>query len=150
MFEISASGPKKRIIKANDIAINSFFDFDKSIVPHGGTEASIFVSKTKKGFGRIKMYQDLNDDGIISKKELIYKGKCTDPSSGDELLNFTGDVKFIKTMHNCEWVSAKYPDQLIACTLEYIPTLYQLTLVNESGDKYKFEAMGDFAPPEPF
>ena len=100
--------------------------------------------------GRIKMYQDLNDDGIISKKELIYKGKCTHPSSGDDLLNFTGDVKLIKTMHNCEWVSAKYPDEPIVCTLEYIPTLYQLTLVNESGGKYKFEAMGDFAPPEPF
>lgn len=150
MFEISASGLKKRIIKANNIAINSFFDFDKSIVPHGGTEASMFISKNKKGFARVKIYQDLNNDGIIARKEMIYKGKCTDPSSGDELLNFIGDVKLIKTMHNCEWVSAKHPDEPITCTREFIPTLYKLMLVNESHDQFMFEEMGAYAPPDIF
>ena len=150
MFEISASGLKKRIIKANNIAINSLFDFDKSIVPYGGTEANIFIFKNKKGFARVKIYQDLNNDGIIARKEMIYKGKCTDPSSGDELMNFTGDVKLIKTMHNCEWVRAKHPDESIICTREFIPTLYRLTLVNKSDDKYIFEAMGDFVPPNIF
>ena len=46
------------------------------------------MSKTKNGFARVELYQDLNNDGIVKSSEKIYKGKSTNPDSGDELLNF--------------------------------------------------------------
>ena len=109
---IAGTGTKIRKIKADDAAINSYFEFNKSINPHGDTAASIFVSKTKKGFALVELYQDLNNDGIIKTKERIYKGKCRDPQPGDELLNFFGDIKLIKTMHKIDWLAQKIPDKL--------------------------------------
>ena len=55
----SGTGPKHRVIKATDVAIHSSFDFNKSINPRGGKEASLFVAKTKGDFGLIKLFQDL-------------------------------------------------------------------------------------------
>ena len=148
-FEKGGSGEKKRKIKAKDISINSFFEFNKSITPHGGTEASMFVSLSKKGLAQIKLYQDLNDDGIVSKNELIYKGKSSRMLYRDELLNFTGDIKLTKSMHQCEWITAKYPDEIIMCTAEYIPTIYDVVLTSSNGKRFVMEGMGDFAW-EPF
>ena len=141
---IVGTGPKFRIIKASDVSINSSFEFNKSITPHGGTESSIFVSKTKKGFARVKLYQDLNDDGVISRKEIIYKGKCHDPYSGNELLNFNGNLKLSKTMHMCEWLGSKNPSKIVGCTRELIPTVYSLTLTDESGEIFDFDSIGQF------
>ena len=138
------TGPKQRVIKANDVAINSSFAFNKSINPRGGKNASIFVSKTKRGFGLVQLYQDLNDDGIVSRKELIYRGKSLNRGIGDELLNFTGDIKLIKTMHRCDWISLKNPGLNILCTREFIPTTYELTLSDTSGENYQFDALGKF------
>ena len=144
---IVGTGTKIRKIKADDAAINSYFEFNKSINPHGDTAASIFVSKTKKGFALVELYQDLNNDGIIKTKERIYKGKCRDPQSGDELLNFFGDIKLFKTMHKCDWLAQKIPVKLVACTMEFIPTSYDLTLKDKSGNVYDFEALGPCKTP---
>ena len=139
-----ASGPKTRTIKADDVAINSDFEFNKSINPYGGPKASIVVSKTKKGYARVELYQDLNNDGIIKRNERIYKGKCLDRQSGDELLNFYGVIKLSKTMHKCNWLAQKNSDKLVGCTMEFIPTSYALSLKDEGGDVYDFQALGPY------
>lgn len=48
-------------------------------------------------------------------------------------------------MHRCEWITAKYPDELIYCTEEYIPTTYYCLLVDKHGARYKFDGIGNFA-----
>ena len=85
---ISGTGSKKRTIKASDIAINSPFSFNKSINPRGGSLSSIFISRTKNDLGMVKLYQDLNDDGLITRKEMIYKGKTGSQINDEKLLNF--------------------------------------------------------------
>lgn len=147
---ISGTGSKKRTIKASDIAINSPFSFNKSINPRGGSLSSIFISRTKNDLGMVKLYQDLNDDGLITRKEMIYKGKTRNQINDDKLLNFFGDIKLSKTMHKCDWLLLKNSNANIACTREFIPTVYDLTLVAESGDNYSLEAVGRFASPELF
>jgi len=147
---ISGTGSKKRTIKASDIAINSPFSFNKSINPRGGSLSSIFISRTKNDLGMVKLYQDLNDDGLITRKEMIYKGKTGSQINDDKLLNFFGDIKLSKTMHKCDWLLLKNSNANIACTREFIPTVYDLTLVAESGDNYSLEAVGRFASPELF
>ena len=146
----SGTGPKHRVIKATDVAIHSSFDFNKSINPRGGKEASLFVAKTKGDFGLIKLFQDLNNDGIVSRKELIYRGKSRIRGIGDELLNFTGNIKLVKTMHRCDWMLLKNPDSSFMCTLEFIPTTYELTLQNTTGESYQFDALGKFKSPVPW
>ena len=147
---ISGTGSKKRTIKASDIAINSPFSFNKSINPRGGSLSSIFISRTKNDLGMVKLYQDPNDDGLITRKEMIYKGKTGSQINDDKLLNFFGDIKLSKTMHKCDWLLLKNSNANIACTREFIPTVYDLTLVAESGDNYSLEAVGRFASPELF
>ena len=147
---ISGTGSKKRTIKASDITINSPFSFNKSINPRGGSLSSIFISRTKNDLGMVKLYQDLNDDGLITRKEMIYKGKTGSQINDDKLLNFFGDIKLSKTMHKCDWLLLKNSNANIACTREFIPTVYDLTLVAESGDNYSLEAVGRFASPELF
>ena len=60
-------------------------DFDKSLDPTGGTMGLISYKEGRRST-RIKLYQDKNDDGKFSRKELIYKGK-TSEASYDELSN---------------------------------------------------------------
>ena len=140
----AGTGSKRRSIKGNNIAMNSSFEFNRSINPRGGTDSSMFASKTRKGYGVIKIHQDLNDDGILSRKELIYKGKSRDQFAGDTLLNFNGDVQLTKTMHRCHWLYLKNPTAEIACTLEFIPTVYELRLADSNGELFTFDAMGEF------
>ena len=45
----------------------------------------------------------------------------------------------------CEWVTAKFPDELIACTMEYIPTTYNCVLKDYEGEQFNFDGIGDFA-----
>ena len=148
MLEKSATGVKKRKIKANVVSINAFFDFNKSITPRGGTLSSLFASKTKKGFARVQIGQDLNDDGIVTRDELIYKGKSSRMLYRDELLNFSGDIKLTKSMHKCEWVSAKFPDEPILCSAEFIPTIYDVVMTSVSGKRFVMEGLGKFATPD--
>lgn len=144
---IIATGSKKRTIKALDVSINSPFEFNKAITPHGGPKGSVFVSTTKKGYAIIEVFQDLNKDNVIKRKERIYKGKCLDRDSGDELQNFYGDVKLKKTMHNCSWQIEKNPEKVEGCTMELIPTVYSLTLKDESNKIYYFESLGSYKTP---
>ena len=142
-----ATGAKKRTIKASDVSINSPFLFNKSITPHGGTKGSVFISTTKKGYAIVELFQDLNKDGVIKRKERIYKGKCLDRDSADELQNFYGDIKLKKTMHNCSWQTEKNPDKVGACTMELIPTVYSLTLQDESNKIFDFQSLGSYKSP---
>ena len=140
----AGTGAKRRTIKARDVAINAPFAFNKSINPNGGVASSLSISKTKKGLRVIKIAQDLNDDGLISSKEIIYKGRSRDPFASDALLNFDGEIKLTKTMHRCDWLLLKHPNAKIACTLEFIPTVYDLQLADENGEMYRFDAVGEF------
>lgn len=143
---VAGTGPKRRRIKVNDISINSSFEFNKSINPHGGTQGSMFVSAAKNSKDAVaKIYQDLNNDGIISRKELIYKGKAYAPKKIDELLNFNGDIILSKTMHKCEWLTAKHPDKELICTEEFIPTIYDAKFTSNSGTKFEVFGVGKFA-----
>ena len=138
------TGAKRRTIKARDVAINAPFAFNKSINPNGGVSSILSISKTKTGLRVIKIAQDLNDDGLISSKEMIYKGRSRAPFAGDALLNFDGEIKLTKTMHRCDWLLLKHPNAEIACTLEFIPTVYDLQLADENGVMYQFDAVGEF------
>ena len=51
-------------------------------------------------------------------------------------------------MHNATGYSLRIPTSILP--VEFIPTVYDLTLVAESGDNYSLEAVGRFASPELF
>ena len=140
-----ATGSKTRSIKSTSARVNNLFEFNKSIVPHGGRASSLKLRQRKNGSHVIKLFQDVNNDGRVSKNELIYKGLSRVKLEGDDLTNFKGNVRLKKSMHRCEWVSAKYPKELIACTREFIPTTYSCLLIDDSGARFKFDAMGAFA-----
>ena len=78
---------------------------------------------------------------------MIFKGKSKRIYEKDELINFSGSARLKKTMHRCEWISSKYPDEMLACTKEYIPTIYDLTLVSSDGEVFKFDGVGRFEDP---
>ena len=139
------TGSKKRKIKAVSANVNDLFDFNKSIVPHGGTSSKIKLKQRRNGTYVVKIIQDTNNDGRVSKKELIYKGESSHDLERDILTNFEGEIRLRKNMHRCEWVTAKFPDELIACTMEYIPTTYNCLLKDDEGERFNFEGIGDFA-----
>lgn len=144
---VVGTGRKVRTIRAFDIDNMNAFEFNKPINPSGGLAAKMDLLATGRGNRLVKIYQDLNDDGKFSKKELIYKGKCRQPFEEDELIDFNGDIKLKKSMHMCSWLMLKNPDQLAACTMEFIPTVHDLTLFDASGEEFKFDAVGQFADP---
>ena len=45
----------------------------------------------------------------------------------------------------CEWMAAKFPGDLIYCTMEYIPTTYSCLLIDSDGASFKFNGISDFA-----
>ena len=47
-------------------------------------------------------------------------------------------------MHRCNWLYLKNPTAEIACTLEFIPTVYELRLTDSNGELFTFDAMGKF------
>ena len=140
-----ATGSKTRSIKSTSARVDDLFEFNKSIVPHGGKSSTLKLRQRKNGSYVIKLFQDVNNDGRVSKNELIYKGQSRVKLEGDDLTDFKGQVRLEKSMHRCEWITAKYPDELIYCTLEYIPTTYSCLLVDHRGARYKFEGIGRFA-----
>ena len=141
------TGEKVRKIKAFDVQSSSKFVFNRSIHPNGGILGRMDLSSTKRGHRQVKLYQDLNNDGKVSRRELIYKGKCLQPFEEDELVSFNGDIRMQKSMHMCDWMMLKKPDKLFACTMEYIPTAYELALLSSAGELYEFEATGEFVDP---
>ena len=144
---VIGTGRKVRTIRAFDVDDINSFQFNRPINPSGGLAARLDLLATGRGNRLVKIYQDLNDDGKVSKKELIYKGKCRQPFEEDELIDFNGDIKLKKSMHMCSWLMLKNPDQLFACTMEFIPTVHDLTLIHASGEEFKFDAIGQFADP---
>ena len=140
-----ATGSKTRTIKSTSAKVGELFEFNKSIVPHGGRTSRLKLRQRKNGSYVIKLFQDVNNDGRVSKKEMIYKGQSRVRHEADYLTDFKGRIRLEKSMHRCEWITAKYPDELIACTKEYIPTTYSCLLVDNNGARYKFDGIGNFA-----
>ena len=48
-------------------------------------------------------------------------------------------------MHSCGWEKQKQPDEFIACTRDYVPTLHELMLKpDSSGEKIYAEGLDEF------
>ena len=141
------TGPKRRVIHAFNANTKQSFSFDRSINPRGGTLAKLDIRTNKKGISRAKVFQDINSDGRVSSKELIFKGKSNTIFDNDELIDFSGSVRLEKRMHKCEWISLKFPRDPLMCTQEYIPTIHELTLVDESLNVFEFGGIGRFKDP---
>ena len=138
-----ATGPKTRRIKAATASVDGTFEFNKSIVPLGGTAARMLIKQNKKGYLSIRIFQDKNNNGTVSKKELIYNGVSQEKPSDDSILNFNGKIHLKKHMHRCDWLAdTKRPPDF--CTMEYIPTLYNCKLITEEGEIFRFDGVGDF------
>ena len=139
----SGSGPKTRKISAAKAGVDETFEFNKSIEPRGGTSARMQIKQNKKGSLSIKIFQDKNNDGNVSKRELIYKGAGQKIPSDDSILNFTGTIHLKKQMHMCDWLAqTKRPAEV--CTMEYIPTIYDCKLFTDAGETFRFNGVGDF------
>jgi len=129
------------------VATDWLIDFDKSLDPTGGTMGLLSYKEGRRRT-RIRLYQDKNEDGKFSKRELIYKGK-TSEASYDELtyvkegLIKRPTVKLRKQMHSCTWDALK-GNKVEFCTADYVPTVYTLTLKLEGGGKVTPEGVGDF------
>ena len=134
---------------SSTVNISGLIDFNKSINPSGGTLGKIVFKPGKRAI-RIKLFQDTNEDGIFSKKDMIFKGKIIDMPY-DEITN-VAKVKLWKQMHQCDWNLMKMPknnEKTIACTLDYVPTLYRLSLFTDSGQKITPEGTGEFGESGP-
>ena len=140
-----ATGSKKRSLQSISARVDDLFEFNKSIVPHGGKAARLKLRQRKNGSYVIKLFQDVNNDGRVSRKEMIYKGQSRIKLEDDYLTDFKGQVRLDKNMHRCEWITAKFPNDLIFCTQEYIPTTYSCLLVDGRGGRLKFDGVGAFA-----
>ena len=135
---------KIRTIKATSIFAFETFDFNKSIDYQGETLGLIKLIERKPGIIKAKVYQDLNGDLEITKKDLIFKGKIKDTFIPDDLTNFFGAIKLKKQMHRCDWEMQKKPGESIICTKDYVPTFTDLRLKsNVTGTKYDFMSHGD-------
>ena len=138
------TGAKTRVIKASDANTFEDFKFNQSINPYGELSSKINIRTNKHGRSIAKIYQDTNSDGKVSRKELIFYGKSRLYNYSDDLINFTGSIRLKKTMHTCDWLSMKYPGTPLMCTMEYIPIVYELKLIANSGGKYEFDSAGKF------
>ena len=108
---------------------NGLIDFNRPIGPRGGTDGLITFKQGKRST-RVKLFQDTNEDGRFNNDELIFKGKTSD-ATHDELTN-TSRVKFTRQLHSCTWDIMK-GNKSIACTLDFVPTAYNLTLFTPAG-----------------
>ena len=146
---------KIRTIKAVtyfDANYSSFFEFNKSINYKGETLSQLKLREKNPGVFKVKVFQDLNGDGVMTKSDLIFKGKIKNVEDTDDLTNFIGTIKLKKQMHSCEWDLQKHfknkkPEdpEFIACTLDYVPTRYDFMLKSDlSGKKYLFDGIGEF------
>jgi len=148
---------KIRTIKADLVFAEDWFwlfEFNKSINYKGEKLGSLTIKEKKPGRFQAKVFQDLNGDGEITKSDLIFKGKIKNVEDTDDLTNFIGSIKLKKQMHSCEWDLQKHlknkeaeDPEYIACTLDYVPTVYNLMLKSlATGKKYFFDGIGDFKP----
>ena len=139
----SGTGSKTRRIKTATASVDGTFEFNKSIMPLGGNSARMQISQNQKGYLKIRIFQDKNNNGTISKKELIYNGISQKKSFDDSILNFNGKIHLKKRMHMCDWMAqTKRPAEI--CTMEYIPTIYDCKLITDAGETFRFNGVGDF------
>ena len=139
----SGTGAKIRRITASKAGVGETFEFNKSITPRGGTTGLMRMKQNKKGYLSIKIFQDKNNNGTVSKKEIIYNGVIQEKSSDDNIVNFNGKIRLKKQMHMCDWLSqTKRPAEI--CTMEYIPTVYDCLLTTAEGERLNFIGVGDF------
>ena len=138
------TGAKTRVIKAFDVSTLESFEFNRSINPRGGSLARMKIRTNKNGKCIVSLFQDTNDDGKVSRKELIFRGKSRTVFEGDELTSFPVAIRLKKTMHQCDWLSMKYPDKPLMCTEEYIPITFQFDWIANNGEEYKFHGIGQF------
>ena len=139
-----------RTIKAKNVELEEFFEFNKSIDYKGETLSLLKLKQTKPAYHKVKLFQDLNGDGEFHKDDLIFKGRIT--TSADRLTNFVGTVRLKKKMHTCEWdvqkQMHKYGNDEVLCTRDYVPTVYELMLrSDDSGTRYQAIGTGDYALP---
>ena len=87
---------KIRTIKATSIFAFETFEFNKSIEHKGELLGFIKLIKKKPGIIKAKVYQDLNGDLEITKKDLIFKGKIKDIFIPDDLTKFFGTIMLKK------------------------------------------------------
>ena len=87
---------KIRTIKATSISALQTFNFNRSIEYQGESLGLIKLIEKKSGSIKAKVYQDLNNDHKMTKKDLIYKGTINDVDIPDDLTNFSGTVKLKK------------------------------------------------------
>jgi hypothetical protein len=92
----------------------------------------------------MSIYQDSNSSSKVLRKQLIYRDKSRNAFVFNELVNFSGTGRLQKTMHKSDWLSMKYPDELLMRTKEYIPTACQLDMMDDGRDGYKFDGIGRF------
>ena len=145
---------KIRSIKASSVSEGDLFDFNKSINYKGKTLSQFILKEKKPGIFKVKVFQDLDGNREMTKSDLIYRGRIENVGNPDDLTNFEGSIKLKKQMHNCEWDLQKHLKNketeeagFIACTLDYVPTLYDFILKsNLTGKKYFFVGIGDFRP----
>ena len=148
---------KIRTIKAVtyfDANYSSFFEFNKSINYKGETLSQLKLREKNPGVFKVKVFQDLNGDGVMTKSDLIFEGKIKNVEDTDDLTNFLGTIKLKKQMHSCEWDLQKHfknkkPEdpEFIACTMDYVPTVYEFMLKSDlTGKKYFFNGVGDYKP----
>ena len=135
---------KFRRITARQVVEGETFEFNKSIMPNGGILGQLILKERKNGSAKIRIFQDTNNNGKLSKSEIIYKGLFVGKDSYDELIRFSGKIKLSKEMHFCYWQIAKDPDQMISCTRDYVPTLHELNLLGENGGRWTAEGLGKF------
>jgi len=141
-----ATGAKTRRLAAREFDSLRSFHFNKSIHPRGGTLSRARFRSGKK-YTIVKLFQDLNNDGKISRKELIYRGRSRSAFTTDELTNFSGTLRLKKTMHRCSWMAMKFPGEPLICTQEYIPDTYRFSVVVPGQERRSFEGLGDYADP---
>ena len=133
---------KIRKIKAIQSSSLQTFEFNKSITPKGGTLGKINLVPTDTASTKIEVFQDLDNNGKISQRELIYEGIIiTAEDEQDKLTNFSGKIKLRKQMHSCQWDTAKAETKLIPCTRDYVPTIHALKLISKDGEKYTAEGL---------
>ena len=63
-----ATGSKTRSIGSTSVRVDELFEFNKTIVPHGGRTSRLKLRQRKNGSYVIKLFQDVNNNGRVSKK----------------------------------------------------------------------------------
>ena len=117
-------------------------EFNKPLHPNGGS-GGVIVFKKGRRTTKVRLLQDKNRDTVIDNNELIYKGRIPNETFDELTNNDITKVKLKKQMHSCDWDILKGKN-VIACTADYVPELYTMTLFTKSQGKITPRGLGDF------